>query len=151
MISQHTQPNSKRRPANPFTSTTGTEHCSLPEPETCGVLPDDPRGPFNIGVAAFKARDYATARAELGPASALPETAAYAYYYLARMARAENEFEEALGYARHAVEAVAGLPLVDEARVPAERGAEEIERLRKQAASDLRQETMSVEAEAEAA
>lgn len=68
------------------------------------LRPEDPRGPFNVGVAAFKAKDYATARAELVPAAARPETAAYANYYLARMARAENEFEEALGYAQKAVE-----------------------------------------------
>jgi cytochrome c-type biogenesis protein CcmH/NrfG len=69
------------------------------------LKPQDPRGPFNVGVAAFKAKDYVTARAKLVPAAARAETAAYAYYYLARMARAESEFEEALGYARKAVAA----------------------------------------------
>jgi tetratricopeptide (TPR) repeat protein len=68
------------------------------------LRPDDPRGPFNVGVAAFKARDYETARRLLGPAAEQPLTAAPASYYLARMARAELEFEEAARRARRAVE-----------------------------------------------
>ena len=57
--------------------------------------PKEPRGPFAVGVAAFQAKDYETARQLLVPAAARPETAAAANYFLARMARAENEFEEA--------------------------------------------------------
>jgi tetratricopeptide (TPR) repeat protein len=67
--------------------------------------PKEPRGPFAIGVAAFQAKDYETARQLLVPAAARPETAAAANYFLARMARAENEFEEALRYALRSVEA----------------------------------------------
>jgi tetratricopeptide (TPR) repeat protein len=67
--------------------------------------PREPRGPFAIGVAAFEARDYETARKLLVPAAERPETAAAANYFLARMARAENEFEEGLRYALRSVEA----------------------------------------------
>lgn len=67
--------------------------------------PKEPRGPFAIGIAAFVARDYETARRLLVPAAERPETAAAANYYLARMARAENEFEEGLRFAQRAVEA----------------------------------------------
>jgi tetratricopeptide (TPR) repeat protein len=72
------------------------------------LRPDDRRGPFAVGVAAFQAKDFTTARAELVPAAARPETAAAAYYFLARMARAENAFEEALRLAQKAVEANPG-------------------------------------------
>jgi tetratricopeptide (TPR) repeat protein len=66
--------------------------------------PNEPRGPLAIGVAAFEAKDYETARKELVPAAERPETAAAANYYLARIARADNEFEEGLRYAQRAVE-----------------------------------------------
>jgi tetratricopeptide (TPR) repeat protein len=65
--------------------------------------PKEPRGPFAIGVAAFEAKDYATARPLLAAAAERPETAAAANYFLARMARAGNEFEEALRYALRSV------------------------------------------------
>ena len=68
------------------------------------LKPEDPRGPFNVGVAAFRAKDYPTARARLVPAADRPETAAVANYLLARMARAELEFEEAAHLARRAIE-----------------------------------------------
>ncbi|MFI5184934.1 MAG: tetratricopeptide repeat protein, partial [Vicinamibacteria bacterium] len=67
--------------------------------------PDEPRGPFAVGAAAFEAKDYETARKLLVPAAERPETAAGANYFLARMARAENELEEALRFARRSVEA----------------------------------------------
>jgi len=66
------------------------------------LRPDDFRGSFGVGIAAFKAHDFVTARAELGPAAARPETAASANYFLARMAREENDLEEALRLARKA-------------------------------------------------
>jgi tetratricopeptide (TPR) repeat protein len=69
------------------------------------LRPEDHRGPFAVGVAAFEAKDFETARAELVPAAARPETAASANYFLARIARAENEYEEALRLAQKAVEA----------------------------------------------
>jgi tetratricopeptide (TPR) repeat protein len=67
--------------------------------------PNEPRGPFAVGVAAFEAKDYETARALLVPAAARPATAAVANYFLARMARAENELEEALRLALRSAEA----------------------------------------------
>lgn len=67
--------------------------------------PNEPRGPFAVGAAAFEAKDYGTARKLLVPAAERPETAAGANYFLARMARAENELEEALRFARRSVEA----------------------------------------------
>jgi tetratricopeptide (TPR) repeat protein len=72
------------------------------------LRPDDRRGPFAVGIAAFQAKDFTTARAELVPAAARRETAAAANYFLARMARAENEYEEALRFAQKAVEADPG-------------------------------------------
>lgn len=69
------------------------------------LKPDDPRGPYAIGIAAFRAKDYATAREKLVPAAENPDTAAVANYLLARMARAENEFDVALGFAQRAVAA----------------------------------------------
>jgi tetratricopeptide (TPR) repeat protein len=67
--------------------------------------PKEPRGPFAIGVAAYESKDYETARPLLAAAAERPETAAAANYLLARIARAENEFEEALKYALRSVEA----------------------------------------------
>jgi tetratricopeptide (TPR) repeat protein len=69
------------------------------------LRPGDRRGPFALGIAAFEAEDFETARAELVPAAARPETAAGATYFLARMARAENDYEEALRLAQKAIEA----------------------------------------------
>jgi tetratricopeptide (TPR) repeat protein len=69
------------------------------------LKPEDPRGPFTIGVAAYEAKDYETAREYLVPAAARPETAAAANYLLARIARADNDFEEAARFAEQAIEA----------------------------------------------
>ena len=67
--------------------------------------PNEPRGPLAVGVAAFEAKDYETARRLLVPAADRPATAAGASYFLARMARAEGELEEALRLALRSVEA----------------------------------------------
>ena len=69
------------------------------------LKPDDYRGPYAIGVALFLAKNYEAARAQLLPFAARKETAAGANYLLARIARAENEDEEALRLAPRAVEA----------------------------------------------
>jgi tetratricopeptide (TPR) repeat protein len=66
--------------------------------------PKEPRGPLAIGVAAFEAKDYETARQLLVSAAERPETAAAANYFLARIARAENEFEDGVRYALRSVE-----------------------------------------------
>jgi len=69
------------------------------------LKPDDYRGPYAIGVALFLAKNYEAARTRLLPFAERKETAAAASYFLARIARAENEDEEALRLARRAVEA----------------------------------------------
>lgn len=69
------------------------------------LKPADTRASFALGVAAFKAGDLASARAELDKAALQADTAAVANYYLARIAREENDFEGALRLAEKAVEA----------------------------------------------
>jgi tetratricopeptide (TPR) repeat protein len=69
------------------------------------LKPDDYRGPYAIGVALFLAKNYEAARAQLLPFAERKETAAAASYFLARIARAENEDEEALRLALRSVEA----------------------------------------------
>ncbi len=66
--------------------------------------PNEPRGPLAVGVAAFEARDYEMARNMLVPAAERAETAAAANYYLARIARAENEFEDGVHFAQRSAE-----------------------------------------------
>jgi tetratricopeptide (TPR) repeat protein len=61
------------------------------------LRPDDPRGPLAVGMAWFKAGDFAAARPELARAAQAPATAAAASYFLARIAREENDGAAALG------------------------------------------------------
>ncbi len=67
--------------------------------------PDDPRGGLALGIATYQAKDFASARTSLRAAADQPQTRAAASYYLARLAREENDLEEALRRAREAVEA----------------------------------------------
>jgi tetratricopeptide (TPR) repeat protein len=67
------------------------------------LRPDDPRGPLAVGVAWFKAGDFAAARPELTRAAQSPSTAAAASYFLARIAREENDVEAALGLVGKAI------------------------------------------------
>jgi len=69
------------------------------------LKPDDYRGPYAVGVALFLAKNHEAARTQLLPFAERKETAAGASYLLARIARALNEDEEALRFARQAVEA----------------------------------------------
>jgi tetratricopeptide (TPR) repeat protein len=69
------------------------------------LKPDDPRGPLSIGVAWFKARDYDSARPALERAAASASTAAAANYFLARIAREQNEVEPALALVDKALQA----------------------------------------------
>jgi tetratricopeptide (TPR) repeat protein len=69
------------------------------------LRPDDWHGPYAIGVALFLAKNYEAARAQLLPFASRKETAASASYYLARIARAENDDAQALALAQRAVEA----------------------------------------------
>src|SRR5262249_32580055 len=67
------------------------------------LRPGDPRGALGMGVAAFKAGDFTAARAELARAAARPETSAAANYFLARIAREENDLDAALVLAGKAI------------------------------------------------
>jgi tetratricopeptide (TPR) repeat protein len=67
--------------------------------------PGAPRAALALGLAHFKAGDFAAARAELAKAAAPGPTTAAAHYFLARMAREENDLPEALRLAEKAVEA----------------------------------------------
>lgn len=69
------------------------------------LKPDDPRGPLSIGVAWFKGRDYDSARPALERAAASASTAAAANYFLARIAREENQVEPALALVDKALQA----------------------------------------------
>ena len=69
------------------------------------LKPEDARGPLAVGVAAYKSGDFAAARAELARSALHRETAAASHYFLARMAREENDLEGALRLAEKAVEA----------------------------------------------
>jgi tetratricopeptide (TPR) repeat protein len=68
------------------------------------LRPDEPRAALALGVVHFKAADFAAARAELVRAAAHAPTAAAAHYFLARIAREENDLPEALRLAGKAVE-----------------------------------------------
>ena len=70
------------------------------------LRPDEPRAALALGVAHFKVADFPAARAALGRAAAHVATAAAAHYFLARIAREENDLPEALRLARKAVEAL---------------------------------------------
>ena len=67
------------------------------------LVPGDPRGPLAVGIAWFKAGELAAARPELERAAASDTTAAAADYFLARIARAENELDRALGLVEKAL------------------------------------------------
>jgi tetratricopeptide (TPR) repeat protein len=69
------------------------------------LKPDDPRGPLGVGLAWFKARDFASARPELERAARNPSTAAAANYFLARIAREENDVPRALALVDLALQA----------------------------------------------
>jgi tetratricopeptide (TPR) repeat protein len=72
------------------------------------LKPDDARGPLAVGVAGFMARDFASARPELERAARTASTAAAANYFLARIAREENDVDRALALVDKAVEAEPG-------------------------------------------
>ncbi len=61
-----------------------------------GLEADDPRGALAVGLAWFKAGDFRAARPELARAAQSPPTAAAANYFLARIAREEDDPDQAL-------------------------------------------------------
>lgn len=67
------------------------------------MKPDDPRGPLAVGVAWFRAGEFASARPELVRAASSAPTAAAANYFLARIAREENDVDAALDLVGKAV------------------------------------------------
>jgi tetratricopeptide (TPR) repeat protein len=58
--------------------------------------PNDPRGALAVGLAWFKAGEFGSARPALAQAAQSASTAAAANYFLARIAREENEVDAAL-------------------------------------------------------
>ena len=68
------------------------------------LRPGEPRAALALGLAHYRAADFQAARAELGRAAAHGQTAAAANYFLARIAREENDLPEALRLAQKAVE-----------------------------------------------
>jgi len=69
------------------------------------LKPDDPRGPLGLGLAWFKAREYDSARPALERAALSATTTAAANYFLARIAREENDVEPALALVDKALQA----------------------------------------------
>lgn len=68
--------------------------------------PADPRGHFALGAAYFDTLDYEKCRAEMSGVSKAPATEAGAAYYLGRVARVEENFDEALVDLKRAVKLV---------------------------------------------
>jgi len=67
------------------------------------LVPGDPRGPLAVGMAWFKGGEFASARPELERAAASDTTAAAADYFLARIARDENDLDRAMGLVEKAL------------------------------------------------
>ncbi len=69
------------------------------------LKPDDPRGRFALGAARFYSNDFDGARADLTRAAQVPETAAGAHYFLARIARQSDQLDAAVVEIRRSLEA----------------------------------------------
>ena len=69
------------------------------------LKPDDPRGRFALGAARFYSHDFDGARADLTRAAQVPETAAGAHYFLARIARQSDQLDAAVVEIRRSLEA----------------------------------------------
>ena len=70
------------------------------------ALPGDPKGHLALGAAYFASMDYDRCRAEMLAIAKDPKTEAGAAYYLGRVARMEENYDEALGYLERAVKLV---------------------------------------------
>ena len=68
--------------------------------------PDDPKGHLALGAAYFAALDYDRCRAEMLGIAKDPKTEAGAAYYLGRVARMEENYDEALRYLDRAIKLV---------------------------------------------
>jgi tetratricopeptide (TPR) repeat protein len=69
------------------------------------LRPGDPRGRFSLGAAYFYSNDFAKAREELEAVAGQPETAAGAHYFLARLAKQENNLPQALEHLQQSLRA----------------------------------------------
>ena len=67
------------------------------------ALPGDPKGHLALGAAYFASMDYDRCRAEMLAIAKDPKTEARAAYYLGRIARMEENYDEALSYLERAV------------------------------------------------
>jgi tetratricopeptide (TPR) repeat protein len=65
--------------------------------------PDDPRGHFALGAAYFDAYDYDKCRAQMLAIAKDPKTAAGAAYFLGRVARIEENYDEAASELQQAI------------------------------------------------
>lgn len=72
------------------------------------LRPGEPRAWLALGLAYFRSGDFAAARPELVKAAAQAPTSAAAHYFLARIAREENDLREALRLVDKAVEVFPG-------------------------------------------
>jgi tetratricopeptide (TPR) repeat protein len=70
------------------------------------ALPGDPKGHLALGAAYFAAMDYDRCRAEMLGIAKDPKTEAGAAYYLGRVARMEENYDESSGYLERAVKLV---------------------------------------------
>jgi len=70
------------------------------------ALPADPKGHLALGAAYFASMDYDRCRAEMLAIVKDPKTEAGATYYLGRVARMEENYDEALAYLERAVKLV---------------------------------------------
>jgi tetratricopeptide (TPR) repeat protein len=66
--------------------------------------PDDPRGHFALGMGYFAANDYDKARAEMTRAAKHRETSGGAEYFLGRIARAEDQLDQAAVHLQRTIE-----------------------------------------------
>jgi tetratricopeptide (TPR) repeat protein len=72
--------------------------------------PRDPRGHFALGVAYFATGDYANSRAEMQTVSSDPSTEAGAAYFLGRMARIDEKYEEAAALFKRSIRLLPAFP-----------------------------------------
>jgi tetratricopeptide (TPR) repeat protein len=68
--------------------------------------PNDSKGHFALGAAYFASMDYDRCRAEMSGIAKDPKTEAGAAYFLGRVARMEENYDEALGYLERAIKLV---------------------------------------------
>jgi tetratricopeptide (TPR) repeat protein len=73
------------------------------------AVPGDAKGHFALGAAYFASMDYDRCRAEMAGIAKDPKTEAGAAYYLGRVGRMEENYDEAAGYLERAIKLVPSL------------------------------------------